>query len=168
MKTHLFLSLIALTQMAISQNKKNTMGYGVQGGLMVGESNNNYSANIGTEAVYLRQISNRFYMGANVGITHYFGKEVFDTTNNVTLEIDNAVFIPIGLSLRLSPFKNIIAGPDIDYAFDVGNGSGGGFYLSPRISYLINGKIPIAIGYRSISVDGTNLGSLQFGFGYSF
>ena len=142
-------------------------GVGLNGGITVGDYEDIYSSNIGLDLFYLYGLSNRFLIGGSTGFASYFGKEI-NLAGIGTIDYDDAQFIPLAASLRFSPFKNFIAGADIGYAFGINEGNDGGFYASPRATYMLNGRFPLFVGYRLIDLDEASLGSLQFGLGYKF
>lgn len=167
-KTAIIVLSLALTQLFYAQDstaKKEYFGIGINGGFTLGDYEDIYGSNVGLDIVYLRQINRKIYLGGATGFTNYFGDTV--TELGIEVEYDDLQFIPIAASLRFNPFKNFYVGPDVGYAIGINDGNDGGFYVSPRVSYLLNEKLLFYAGYRSISLD-NSLGSLQFGIGYNF
>ncbi|WP_299362718.1 outer membrane beta-barrel protein [Winogradskyella sp.] len=149
------------------QKGQHNYGIGLNAGVTVGDFEDAYSSNIGIDLFYLYSISERFYLGGSTGFANYFGEEI-NRLGSGTIELDDAQFIPLAGSVRFSPFRNFLVGADVGYAFGVNEGNDGGFYASPRLTYMVNGNMPIFIGYRTISFEDDNLGSIQFGIGYRF
>lgn len=146
---------------------KHNFGFGVSGGIILGNYEDIYSGNVGLDLYYLYNFAEKFYVGGSTGFTEYFGEEeIVPGLGNV--EYDNAQFIPVAASFRFSPFKNFVAGPDVGYAIGINEGNDGGFYASPRGTYFINGKFPVFAGYRVIIIDKKGLGGPLFGIGYKF
>ncbi len=154
-------------QLSNTDGQKHHFGIGLNGGVTVGDYEDIYSSNIGVDLFYLYGISEKFYLGGSTGFANYFGEDV-NIAGLGEVEFDDAQFIPVAGSLRFSPFSNFIVGADVGYAIGVNDGNDGGFYASPRATYMINDKLPIFAGYRLIDLDGESLGSIQFGIGYKF
>ncbi len=159
------ISLIILSiVVANAQDKKPVLLAGLNGGIVVGDFEDAYSSNIGLDLTYLYPISEKFYLGATTGFANYFG-ESFSIDGLGNIDIDDAQFIPLTASIRVSPFKNFYGGADVGYAVGLNDGNDGGFTAAPRLTYIINEKFPVYLGYRFISLD-EDLGAIQFGVGY--
>ncbi len=163
----LSLTLYSLAIQAQEDEKKSFFGIGLNGGATVGDFEDTYSSNVGVDVIYLHKLSNRFYVGGSTGFANYFG-DTLTSDGFGDVELDDLQFIPVAASLRVSPVRNLLGGVDIGYAFGLNNGNDGGFYASPRITYLVNKKWPIFAGYRLIGFEDENLGALQFGIGFIF
>ncbi|MGD1839723.1 MAG: hypothetical protein ACFB0B_02345 [Thermonemataceae bacterium] len=159
-----FVGIIVTTEAQTIEKGSQIYGIGLNGGFVVRDFEEIYSANIGIDLFYLYAISDRIALGASTGFANYFGDEI-TMASGMTEDVDNAQFIPVAGSVRVSPIRNIILGADVGYAIGVNEDNEGGFYLSPRATYLINEKFPLFTGYRSIDIDGINLESIQFGIG---
>ncbi len=160
--------VVLITQLGFAQDidgKKEVLGFGINGGVTIGNYSDSYISNIGLDFYYLRNITGRFYAGATVGFTNYFGSS--ETIQGATIENNDLQFIPVAVSLRFNRFKNFLIGTDVGYAIGTSEGNDGGFYASPRISYVLQDKWVLYAGYRSISLDDA-LGSIQFGLGFTF
>ncbi len=163
----LFVVLIGIELQAQEEHKKSFLGVGLNGGVTVGDFEDSYSNNVGVDLIYLYKLSNRFYIGGSTGFANYFGHTLsLDGFGEVAL--DDLQFIPVAASLRVSPVKNLMGGVDVGYAFGLNDGNDGGFYASPRITYLIDEKWPVFAGYRLIGFEDENLGAVQFGIGFIF
>jgi len=167
-KIQLFCGAFAITISSLCAQMDDTepsrFGLGLNGGVTFGDLSDAYSSNIGVDLIYLYSISKRVHVGATSGYAHYFGGEVTDGLVNV--EFDDLGFIPVAASMRLCPLPNLLTGGDIGYAIGVNDGNTGGFYASPRLTYFINGKIPVFAGYRLVGLEGDNLNAFQFGVGF--
>jgi len=144
---------------------KHAFGVGIHSGIVLGNLDDAYSSYVGADVYYLYGVSNRFFVGASTGFSNYFGKTISES--GIDTDVDDLQFIPVTASIRFNPFKNFFMGPDVGYAIGINDGNDGGFYISPRASYVLNGKFLLHLGYRSISLD-DNLGAIQFGIGYNF
>ena len=153
----------SIAQIDIS-NEKSHFGLGINGGVTIGDYDDTYSSNMGIDIIYLYSLSSKFHVGFTTGFANYFGKEIENEFQPIT-EFDDLQIVPITASLRISPFKNFLGGVDIGYATTLDSEIGGGFYASPRATYLIQGKIPVFAGFRMISLD-ERLNAVQFGIGY--
>ena len=158
---------ISFAQVQNVEKGRHNFGVGLNAGVTVGDYEDLYSTNIGIDLIYLYRVYEKFILGGAKGIANYFGEEV-NFTGLGAVELDDAQFIPLAGSVRFSPFKNFLAGADIGYAFGVNEDNDGGFYASPRLTYMINGSIPIFAGYRTISFNDDSLGSIQVGVGFRF
>ena len=161
----LLLSLMglgAVAQVDISSTRSR-FGLGVNGGVTIGDYSNVYSTNLGVDIIYLYSVSSRFHIGATTGFANYF-YENGSSDPNLRGDLEDVQFLPITASIRLSPLRNLLAGGDIGYAVGLDDGNDGGFYASPRLTYLFAGRVPIFLGYRTINLD-NNLASVQFGIG---
>ena len=143
-----------------------TFGLGLNKGVVVGDAQDFYSATLGLDLIYLYHIGKRFHLGATTGYAHYFGEEITDNTIGEA-DVEDAQFIPVAVSIRISPLPNLLGGGDIGYAVALNDGNEGGIYLSPRLTYMIRGKIPVFAGYRMILEDET-IGTVLFGVGFLF
>ncbi len=164
-----FMAFASISNAQVQDVVKGThnFGVGLNAGVTVGDFKDSYSSNIGLDLFYLYGVSERFFVGGTTGFANYFGQEV-NIAGFGEVELDDAQFIPLAGSVRFSPFTNFLVGTDIGYAFGINDGNDGGFYASPRATYMFNGKFPIFAGYRLIDLDGESLGSIQFGIGYKF
>lgn len=157
----------AMAQIDSVAKGSHQFGLGLNGGITVGDYEDIYSSNIGLDIFYLYGISDRFFLGGSTGFANYFGEET-NVAGLGSVDFDDAQFIPVTGSFRFSPFSNFVFGGDIGYAVGLNDGNDGGFYASPRATYMLNGKFPIFAGYRLIDLDDGSLGSIQFGVGYRF
>lgn len=156
--------LLLMTTTIIAQ-KESIWTVGVHAGKVLGEYESNYSANTGLDLSYLYPLSKKFYLGGAIGFSNYLGKDEVVTGNDIN-DIEDAQFIPVAASFRLSPFKSILMGGDIGYGIALADSTESGFYASPRLTYIVN-DIQIYAGYRLISIE-DGLSSLQIGFAYKF
>ena len=163
----LYLALFSTILQAQEDDKKSFFGIGLNGGATVGDFENSYSSNVGIDLIYLHKLSNRFYIGGSTGFANYFG-DTLSAEGFEDVALDDLQFLPLAASFRISPVKNLLGGVDIGYAFGLNDGNDGGFYASPRITYLIDEKWPVFAGYRLIGFEDENLGAIQFGIGFIF
>ena len=168
----LSVAFMAITSISLAQVQDvakgtHNFGVGLNAGVTIGDFEDSYSSNIGLDLFYLYGVSERFFVGGTTGFANYFGEDV-NIAGLGEVDLDDAQFIPVAGSIRFSPFSNFLVGADVGYALGVNDGNDGGFYASPRATYMFNGKLPLFAGYRLIDLDGESLGSIQFGIGYRF
>lgn len=154
-------------QIITNKNSEHHYGLGINGGITLGTYDDSYSNNVGIDLYYLYNIHRKLYIGGSTGLANYLGNNLNILVNG-NEKLKNALFIPLLASLRFSPYKNFLVGPDIGFAIRLNSGNDGGFYISPRVTYFIEGKFPVFAGYRLINLNGKGLGSIQFGLGYKF
>lgn len=168
-KVIIVLAHMMLLQFVNAQDAKATkfqyFGIGINTGFTIGNYKDTYSNNFGVDVVYLSQIKGGFYLGAAAGFTNYFGDTI--KQSGIEFDDDNLQFIPLSASIRFSPFEHFLAGPDIGYAIGVNDANEGGFYVSPRVSYLLSKKILFYAGYRLITLT-EGLEAIQLGIGFNF
>ena len=166
-KTICSLVLTILVCGASYAQESNYFSFGLHGGMPVGDFGDSYTSNFGVDVGYLHLISKesakkKLYLGGSVTYTNYMGDELSEA--GLVTEVEDAQFLALTFSKRLSPHKRILIGGDIGYAIGL-NDIDGGFYGSPRIYYLFD-SVKVYGGYRNIFTDGDALGSVQFGVVY--
>ena len=163
-KLTLIVLLIASTFTTYAQ--RDMLSIGVHGGATVGDYSDAYSANTGLDVSYLHGISDKFYVGAAASFTNYFS-DSFDEGGR-RVEFDDKQLLPVAGSIRISPFsfRSVLVGADIGYAVGLNDGNDGGFYASPRITYLL-ADFQLYAGYRLIALDEDDLTSVQLGVAYT-
>ncbi len=155
--------IVVWTLMSGHAQKENIWTVGIHSGLVIGDYEDSFSINTGLDVSYLYGLSKKIYVGGAVGLTNYLGKDSV-RTGNVINDVDDIQFVPVAVSLRLSPFKSFLGGADIGYAIGINEENDGGFYLSPRLTYMVK-KLQVYAGYRLIGLD-ENLSSIQLGFAF--
>lgn len=132
MKKFLFATAFAVFGLMSTQAQNTSMEVGPYLGIPVGDSDG-FSFNAGaTFGYYFNVIPDRLKVGGIVGVDHFFGKE-YDW-NNVTIDGEDATFIPIAASAKFNFTEKFFAGLELGYAIGVSDGAGdGGFLARPRI-----------------------------------
>ena len=95
-------------QVSISDNPSH-FGIGINGGSNIGDYSDLFSANLGVDLIYLYSFSPRFHLGATSGYAHYFS----DEQNDESIQVEDIEFIPLAVSIRVSPLKNLLGGADV-------------------------------------------------------
>jgi len=132
---------------------------GVFGGLPIGDAGDAATFSLGVDLSYLFEISDAFSAGPTVGFQHNFGEEMtFDPGFGlpvVTVEAEDAQFLPIGAAARFAVSDAFTLGADLGYGVGISpDGNDGGFYYSPRAQYSVSEAIDIVAAYRGVSLDG--------------
>lgn len=162
----IYLILCIVISSLYAQNdatKRHFITLGLNGGITIGHLSDNYKGDLGLDISYLYHVSKRFYFGGTTGTTNYIVREIENSPDR-----KNVKLMPIAASIRPSPFKLVIGGADVGYAFMINNsGTGGGFYLAQRLMYLFK-QFKVYAGPRLIFLDEGLLSSVQIGVNYIF
>jgi len=174
MKKTMIITICLVCAFAKAQSKfgkgTHTKAIALNGGITIGDGSDAYTANAGIDLLYLYGVGKYLSIGGTTGIANYFGGELTENVGNITttVDVDDAQFVPLALSVRVNRFGKFVFGGDMGYAFSLTDGIDGGFYTAPKLTYIFSDKIVPYIGYRMIRQDGDSIGSIQFGIGYSF
>ena len=134
---------------------------GISGGLPIGDAGDIATFAIAVDLGYLFEISDEFEAGPTVGYSHSFGDDI--NVGSITVDVDDAQFIPIGGAGRFSATDELTFGLDLGYALGVNDGNDGGFYYSPRAQYSVSDAIDIVAAYRGVSLDGGSWDIISLG-----
>ena len=159
-------TIMLLTVGSITAYAQNDMfSIGLHEGTTVGDYSDAYSVNTGLDISYLRSLSDKFYVGAVASFTNYFSESFSE--NGQSVELDDRQMLPLAGSIRISPFnfRSVLVGVDVGYAVSLDDRDDGGFYASPRLTYLLS-NWQLYGGYRLIALDGDDLTSVQIGVAY--
>lgn len=159
-------TLVLLSVGSIAAYAQNDMfSIGLHAGAVVGDYRDAYPINAGLDISYLRSFSDKFYVGAAASFTNYFSESFSE--GGRTTEFDDRQLLPLAGSIRISPlsFRSILVGADIGYAIGLNDENGGGFYTSPRLTYLLS-DFQLYAGYRLVALEGDDLTSVQVGVSY--
>ncbi|MRX67743.1 hypothetical protein SAMN06265349_105116 [Flavobacterium resistens] len=166
----IILSAVAVMAFSFANAQEGHFKIGAHVGIPLGDAGDAYSVNLGADAAYLWNVSDKFSAGATTGYTTFIGKSQhydFGMGLSGDLTAPNAGFIPIAGTAQYSLTENLFVGGDLGYAIYAGSGDAdGGFLYQPKFGYQ-NPKIELFLAYKSISNDGT-LSSLNLGFNYKF
>ncbi len=118
-------------------------------GIPVADVGDGTSFNIGVTAAYYFNVAEGFKVGGLLGYDHFIGKE-YDM-GNVTVDGEDAGFIPIAASAKYNFTESFFAGADLGYAIGITDGAGdGGFLYRPRVGYSTS-MVDIYAFYKGIS-----------------
>ena len=139
---------------------------GAHVGIPTGNLSDAYNFNLGADLAYMWELSDIVELGATTGISNYFGKNI--NFYGYDLEIEDVQIIPLAATAKFNVAKSFFIGADLGYAFFLGDDSDtGSFYYQPKIGYDFN-KSEVYLGYKGMSQDGYNIGSINLGYAYNF
>ena len=159
MKKLIFLGAFALFA---AMNAQTGFKLGANVGLPVGDANVVNSFTIGVDASYLWPVATDFNLGIASGFQTYFPKSEWKD-----IGAENLNFIPIAASGQYRFTPEFSLSVDLGYALVLNEGADGGFYYAPKAAYHF-GPSEVNLSYRGISQDGSNGGSINLGYAYSF
>lgn len=134
---------------------------GANAGVPVGDMEEFSNFHLGADVAYLFNVGDKFEAGPMIGYSHYFVEDI-EIDGMGTFEMDDAQFLPIAASGRVSLGSTIFLGADVGYAVGISDGNDGGFYYRPKLGFGI-ASINIIGSYSGISVDGGNVSSVNVG-----
>lgn len=160
MKNLLWATLVFIFafQSAFSQsNFKNNFKIGVNGGIPVGDIENEYDYQIGAEIAYLPTIVGLFKAGPVIGYSHFLGTDEF---------VDRR-FVPIAGSVRFGLPQNIFLGGHLGYALGANSETDGGFYYRPQLG-MDFGRFGAILSFMGIDSEGSSFSTVTAGLELSF
>ncbi|OYX25042.1 MAG: hypothetical protein B7Z06_07980 [Flavobacteriales bacterium 32-35-8] len=112
------------------------------------------SLNIGVDVNYLWNVSEEFDAGLTAGYTTFLGKDGADALG----------YLPIAAAARFNVSEDFTIGVDLGYAIGVNpSGLDSGFYYVPKVQYGVSESLDIVLAYKGISVNSSNVSSLNLG-----
>ena len=134
----------------------NAQGFkvGANVGYPIGDAGDAYSLQVGLDVAYTWEVGDGFQVGATTGYLRYFGEDMEETLNGVTIEVESvdAGFIPIAATAQYTFGEMWFLGADIGYAVYVGEGDGnGGFLYQPKFGWSSE-SIDVYAFYKGISI----------------
>ncbi|AQW89421.1 outer membrane beta-barrel protein [Elizabethkingia anophelis] len=164
MKKTLLLGAFALLGFAASAQTTGQFKIGANVGIPVGDASDASNFTLGLDAAYQWRIAENFDLGIATGYHHFFGKNV--TFMGYTGKVKDFGFIPVAASAQYSIDPKFFIGADLGYGISTNSDvTKGGFYYQPKIGYQ-QPKWELYLGYKGISVDGGNIGSVNLGFNF--
>jgi hypothetical protein len=153
---NLLLGFLFILGIGISSQAQTTSDFqlGIHGGIPVGDAGDVSDFNAGFDAAYLFGVVDMVEVGPLVGYSHYFIED-----------FDDISFLPIAASGRVA-MGAAFAGLDLGYAVGLSDGNDGGFYYRPKIGFGFYG-LNLVGSYSGISVDGTNISSVNLGLEFN-
>ncbi|MCL1672684.1 outer membrane beta-barrel protein [Elizabethkingia ursingii] len=163
MKKSLLLGAFALLGFAASAQTTGQLKIGANIGIPVGDISNTTSFTMGLDAAYQWRLAENFDLGIATGYHHYFTKSKFKDAGG-----KDYGFIPIAASAQYSIDPKFFIGADLGYGISTNSDmTKGGFYYQPKVGYQ-QPDWELYLGYKGISVDGGNVGSVNLGFNFKF
>lgn len=137
---------------------------GVNGGIPVGDASDVSNFQLGADVGYMFDAIPLLEVGGMLGYSHFFNDDEVDL-GELNFQGDDLQFLPVALSGRVK-LPTFFVGLDLGYAFGLNDGNDGGFYYRPQVGYdfLMLGLI---LSYQGISVDGSNVSSINIGAEFS-
>lgn len=135
---------------------------GVHAGVPVGDEfvKEAFSFNAGADVAYLFGVADVLEVGPMLGYMHYFGDS--GEEDGFEWEVDDAQFLPIAASGRVSLGATVFVGADLGYAVGMNDGNDGGFFYRPKLGFGI-AAVNIIGSYSGVSMDGGTVSSVNVG-----
>ncbi|MEM6516271.1 MAG: hypothetical protein AAF688_08815 [Bacteroidota bacterium] len=165
MKKMILTAAIAVFSLA-NINAQGEFNIGLGGGLPIGDAGDVATFSAVLDVNYLFEVSEGFTAGPALGLSYSFSEEVdvpFGDGVVATIDLDDAIFLPIGGAARYSLSDKFTVGADLGYALGINDGNDGGFYYSPRVQYGITETMDIVAAYRGIAADGGSFDVISLG-----
>ncbi len=144
---------------------------GVNGGLVVGDFSDSYSFLLGVDMYHHWGVSKVFDIGVTTGFFNAFGEEPETVNDPIFVDgFDNLQFVPVGVSFRIYPGKNVgfKFGTDIGYAIGINEGNNGALYYRPSLGIDVRGGTSeFHLSYFAVN-DETVFSSVLLGYLFLF
>lgn len=133
---------------------------GVNGGIPVGDASDVSSFQLGADVGYMFDAIPLLEVGGMLGYSHFFNDQEVGL-GDLNFQDNDLQFLPIALSGRVN-LPTFLVGLDLGYAVGLNDGIDGGFYYRPQVgfNFLMLGLI---LSYQGISIDGSNISSINIG-----
>lgn len=162
------LMIAAFAVFAFAQVNAQEFKGGINLGLPVGDAGDAYTFNITADLSYLWDVADSFQAGLATGLSYNFGDSI-DLGEFGSLDVDDALFLPIAGAARYSFTDDFAVGVDLGYAIGLSpSGNDGGFYYAPRLEYSFSDSLDLVAAYRGISLDGGSFDVLTLGLQFGF
>lgn len=162
------LSAIAVMAFGFANAQEGHFKVGAHVGLLMGDTSDTHSVNLGADVAYLWKVADKFSAGVTTGYTAYLGKtETYGIAGfEAKYKHETVGFIPVAGTAQYSVSDNLFVGADLGYAISTNKDVDGGFLYQPKFGYQ-NEKIEVYAAYKGISNDDT-VSSINLGFNYKF
>ena len=138
---------------------------GVSGSLPVGDADDTYIFGAQVDFSYLFEVNEAFKVGPMASLFYYKGDSYDYGLGSV--DIDDAVFLPIGGSARFV-VESFFFGADLGYGIGLSpDGNDGGFFYRPKTGYSF-GMLGVVLSYSGVAVDGGTFSSINGGVEFTF
>lgn len=173
MKNNILVLALILTVFTVQAQRnvdRTNFRAGLTGGVVTGDFSESYSFGLGVDVYHHWGVSKLLDVGVTGGFFNAFGENevtIGESIGSETDGFDNYQYIPVGISLRAYPGKNVgfKFGADVGYAIGVSEGNEGALYYRPSMGIdLRNGSNEINISYFAVNGDGTTYASVLASF----
>lgn len=150
----------------LSTLQSQTFKFGATAGIPLSDAKDAYTFTLGVDAYYyFTNIDALVAIGATAGYRNFFGDEV--EINNVSIQYDDAQFLPIAAAARIKLFGILSAGADLGYAVGISDGLDGGLYFRPVVGIDIADSLELITSLEMIK-DNATYGNFNVGVLFEF
>ncbi|WP_299528725.1 hypothetical protein [Ulvibacterium sp.] len=139
---------------------------GIQGGLPLGDFNDEVSLFVGADVGYMWALGEVVDLGATAGFIHGFA-ETFQE-ESVSVDLPNVQFLPLAASIRIWPSNSFSFGINAGTALGINDGNDGGLYYRPIVGFLLGPQTELNLSYTGIQLDERTWTSANLGVIYTF
>jgi hypothetical protein len=150
----------------LSINAQEGFKLGIQGGLPLGDFNDEVSLFVGADVGYSWALGELIDLGATAGFIHGFAETFQDQT--VSGDLPNIQFLPLAASIRIWPSNSFSFGINAGTAIGINEGNDGGLYYRPIIGFLLGPQTELNLSYTGIQLDERTWTSANLGVIYTF
>ncbi|BAO77114.1 outer membrane beta-barrel protein [Winogradskyella sp. PG-2] len=156
------LFLAAFAVFAFASVNAQEFNAGANLGLPIGDAGDGWTFNVTLDVNYLWEVSEKFHAGVASGLSYNFG-DSFDTGFG-TIDVDDAVFLPIAAAGRFAASEKFTLGLDLGYGLGISPSElESGFYTAPRVQYAVSEALDVVLAYRGVSLDGGSFDTITLG-----
>ena len=160
------LCVLAFIVFGLSMNAQEGFKLGIQGGLPLGDFNDEVSLFVGADVGYMWALGRLMDLGVTAGFIHGFAETFQDQT--VSVDLPNVQFLPLAASIRIWPSNSFSLGVNAGTALGINDGNDGGFYYRPIIGFLLGPQTELNLSYTGIQLDERTWNSANLGVIYTF
>ena len=118
---------------------------------------------LGVDATYMFPVATNFELGVATGYSAFLGKKIEG------YKVPTLSLIPVAASAAYKLTPEFSIGADLGYGFLSWDGeSDGGFYYQPKLTYTLQEKHGLTLGYQGVTKDGVTFSSVNLGYVYTF
>lgn len=157
---------LAFFMFGLSINAQEGFKLGIQGGLPLGDFNDEVSLFVGADVGYMWALGELIDLGVTAGFVHGFAETFQDQT--LSGNLPNIQFLPLAASVRIWPTNSFSLGVNAGTALGINEGNEGGFYYRPIIGFLLGPQTELNLSYTGIQLDDRTWTSANLGVLYTF